>query len=280
MEALGEAGGREAIQSVTSVLYDDDPILRSSAVRALEFLPLHQRYQLLQPLMEDNVATVRMEVAQSLAGVPLDQVSPEQARQLESLFKWYLGIHEMHADMPETQLQKGVFYAERGDLPSAEAAYREALLLNPQLVPAYLNLADLLRSQNRDSEARELMLEVLQFAPDNGPTLHSLGLLETRSGTPDKALEYLGKAAALETDGSRHRFVYAIALHDLGQPQEAIRQLQALLRQLPRSEDVLLALTNYTAELGQRDQARSYARTLTEIAPGNTAYQQLLQKLK
>jgi tetratricopeptide (TPR) repeat protein len=182
--------------------------------------------------------------------------------------------------MPETQLQKGVFYVGRGDLPSAEAAYREALLLNNQLVPAYLNLADLLRSQNRDDEARELMLEVLKFAPDNAATLHSLGLLEARSGTPEKALDYLGKAAALETEGSRHRFVYAIALHDLGQPQEAITQLQALLRQLPRSEDVLLALANYSAELGQQDKARGYARTLTEIAPGNPAYKELLQKLK
>lgn len=280
MEAVAQGGGREAIQTVTSVLYDDDPILRSSAVRSLQFLPLHQRYQLLQPLMEDEVATVRMEVAQSLAGVPLDQVSPEQARQLETLFKWYLGIQALHADMPETNLQTGVFYVARGDLPSAEAAYREAISLNWQLVPAYLNLADLLRSQNRDEEARELMLQVLQFAPDSGDTLHSLGLLETRSGTPEKALQYLGRAAELETEGSRHRFVYAIALHDLGQPQAAITQLETLLRQLPRSEDVLLALANYNAELGQRDKARGYARTLTEIAPGNTAYQQLLQQLK
>ena len=43
LETLGQAGGREAIQSVTAVLYDDDPILRSSAVRSLQFLPLHQR---------------------------------------------------------------------------------------------------------------------------------------------------------------------------------------------------------------------------------------------
>jgi tetratricopeptide (TPR) repeat protein len=280
METIAQTGGREALQTVTAVLYDDDPILRASAVRSLQFLPLHQRYQLLQALLDDEVATVRMEVAQSLAGVPLDQVSPEQARQLEGLFKWYLDILSLHADMPETQLQLGVFYLERGDLPAAEAAYREALLLNRQLVPAYLNLADLLRSQNRDGEARELMLEVLRFAPDNGPTLHSLGLLETRSGKPDKALEYLGRAAELETDGSRHRFVYAIALHDLGQPQQAISQLQALLRQLPRSEDVLLALANYSAELGQRDKARAYAKTLTEISPGNTAYQRLLQGLQ
>ncbi len=279
MEAVAQGGGREAIQTVTSMLYDNDPILRASAVRSLDFLPLHQRYQLLQALIDDKVATVRMEVAMSLAGVPLDQVSPQQSSQLQALFKWYLELQQLHADMPETQLQLGVFYTARGDLPSAEAAYREALLLNPQLVPAYLNLADLLRSQNRDDQARELMLKVLAFAPDNGATLHSLGLLETRSGTPQKALEYLGKAAALETVGSRHRFVYAIALHDLGQPREAVTQLQGLLRQLPRSEDVLLALANYTAELGQGEQARAYAKTLTEISPQNPGYQTLLQDL-
>ena len=280
MEAVAQSGGREAIQTVTGVLYDDDPILRASAVRSLGFLPLNQRYQLLQSLMDDEVATVRMEVAQSLAGVPLDQVTPAQAAELESLYKWYLDILTLHAEMPETQLQLGVFYLERGELQSAEAAYREALRLNPQLVPAYLNLADLLRGQNRDGEARELMLKVLEFAPDNGPTLHSLGLLETRSGTPDKALDYLRRAAELETDGSRHRFVYAIALHDLGQPKQAIAQLQILLRQLPRSEDVLLALTNYSAELGLREQARRYAQTLVGISPGNQSYQQLLQQLK
>ena len=280
MEAVAQSGGREAIQTVTGVLYDDDPILRASAVRSLGFLPLNQRYQLLQSLMDDEVATVRMEVAQSLAGVPLDQVTPAQVAELESLYKWYLDILTLHAEMPETQLQLGVFYLERGELQSAEAAYREALRLNPQLVPAYLNLADLLRGQNRDGEARELMLKVLEFAPDNGPTLHSLGLLETRSGTPDKALDYLRRAAELETDGSRHRFVYAIALHDLGQPKQAIAQLQILLRQLPRSEDVLLALTNYSAELGLREQARRYAQTLVGISPGNQSYQQLLQQLK
>jgi tetratricopeptide (TPR) repeat protein len=190
-----------------------------------------------------------------------------------------LDILTTHADMPAIQLQMGLFYNARGDLPAAEAAYREALFLNSQLVPAYLNLADLLRSQNRDPQARELMQQVLEFAPDNGTTLHSLGLLETRSGTPEKALDYLRRAAELETDSSRHRFVYAIALHDLGQPQQAIAQLQNLLRQLPRNEDVLLALANYSAELGQRDRALAYAKTLTEISPGNAAYKQLLQQL-
>jgi len=279
MESLGEVGGRDALQTATTMLYDDDPLLRVSTVRALQFLPLHQRMQLLQPLFDDDITSVRMEVAMSLAGVPLDQVTPQQAKQLRALFSEYERIQSEHADMPGVQLQLGVFYVTRGDFPAAEAAYREALYLNPQLLPAYLNLADLLRAQAREDEARQLLLQALALAPDNGATLHSLGLLETRTGNSAKALEYLQKAAAMETLGTRHRFIYAIALHDLGQPQKAIVQLQALLRSVPRNQEVLTALANYNAELGQRDKALVYVRTLLEIAPGNQGYQQLFQQL-
>ena len=122
-------------------------------------------------------------------------------------------------------------------------------------------------------------LQALEIDPQNGPALHALGLLETRSANPQVALDYLQQAAQLETVGTRHRFVYAIALHDLGQPEQAVAQLQGLLRVVPQNQEVLLALTNYLAEQGKQQQAQAYARTLTQIAPGNQAYQQLLQSL-
>ena len=56
-------------------------------------------------------------------------------------------------------------------------------------------------------------------------------------------------------------------------------QLQKLLRSVPQSEEVLLALSNYSAELGQREKALGYARTLTQLAPGNRSYQQLYASL-
>ena len=130
-----------------------------------------------------------------------------------------------------------------------------------------------------DERCQLQLLQALQVDADNGPTLHALGLLETRSAEPEKALGYLQRAAELESSGTRHRFVYAIALHDLGQPREAIVQLQALLRSVPRNTDVLLALANYHAELGENSKALPYAATLIEIAPGNQAYQQLYQQL-
>tara|TARA_R110002110_G_scaffold205066_7_gene417146 strand:- start:287832 stop:290096 length:2265 start_codon:yes stop_codon:yes gene_type:complete len=279
MEAIGEAGGRDAVQAATTLLYDDDPLLRTSTVRSLQFASLPQRLQLLQPLFDDPITAVRMEIAVSLAGVPLDQIPPQQAEQLRKLFDEYLRIQRLHADMPGVQLQMGLFLLARRDLPAAEKAYREALHLNPQLIPAYLNLADLLRAQQRDTEARALLIKALQFAPDNAPTLHALGLLETRSGSSDKALDYLGRAAELETQGTRYRYVYAIALHDLGQPTKAIQQLQDILRQAPGNEEVLLALTNYSANLGQRERAAAYAEQLIRLSPGNRNYQQLYQQL-
>jgi tetratricopeptide (TPR) repeat protein len=279
VEGLGQIGGRDALQTATQLLYDDDPLLRSSTVRALDFLPLHQRYPLLEALIDDEVKIVRMDVAASLAGMPLDQVTPEQSEQLRGLFDEYLSTLQQDADMPGVQLQLGIFYVTRGDDKAAEAAYREALHLNSQLIPAYLNLADLLRGQSKDDEARKVLLQALSVAPQNGPTLHSLGLLETRSGQSDIALKYLQQAADLETEGTRHRFVYAIALHDLGKPNEAIEQLQKLLRSVPQSEEVLLALANYSAEQGQREKAQGYAKVLTQLAPGNRSYQQLYQSL-
>ena len=279
MEALGLAGGSDALQTATQLLYDDDPLLRASTVRALDFLPPQQRYQLLQALVNDDIKTVRMEVAVALAGVPPEQLPPEQAAALRALFKEFVDTLSLDSDMPGVQLQLGIFHLSRGDEEKAEKAYREALFLNNQFIPAYLNLADLMRGQARDDEARKLLAQALAIDADNGPVLHALGLLETRSGQPGLALDYLRQAAAVETEGTRHRFVYAIALHDLGQAPLAITQLQALLRDVPHNEDVLLALANYSAEAGQRERAAGYARTLMEVAPGNRAYQQMYREL-
>ncbi|MFT6957521.1 MAG: Tfp pilus assembly protein PilF [Halieaceae bacterium] len=281
IEAIANNGGgaRDTLQLASQFLYDDNTLIRTSTIRSIQGMPLSQRYQLLRPLIDDDVTAVRIEVATSLAGVPLDQISPEDATRLLALFKEYESIQRLHADMPGTQMQLGVFYFNRGDLPSSERAYREALTLNRQLVPAYLNLADLLRSADREPEARQQLLTALKIAPDNSATMHSLGLLETRGGNTELALDYLGRAAAQEEVGTRHRFVYAIALHDLGQPRAAVEQLQKLLRHYPENQEVLLALANYSDELGQRKQAIDYADSLLGLAPTNQTYQQLKQQL-
>ncbi|WP_146003535.1 tetratricopeptide repeat protein [Kineobactrum sediminis] len=279
LEALGRAGAPSLPGYATAQLESPEPLLRVSAVRSLAGLPLGQRYQLLKGLVADEITSVRMAVAEALAGVPPDQVSPAQGEQLRNLFGEYTRIQRQHADMPGVQLQLGIFLANRGDLPAAEKAYREALHLNPQLLPARLNLADLLRALQREDEARAEIMAALEVAPNSGAALHALGLLETRIGNREQALVHLQRAAELEQEGVRHRYVYAIALHDSGQPEQALARLEALQRSIPGNEEVLLALVNYSAELGNREKAVRYARELAATAPQNTRYRQLYQRL-
>ena len=84
----------------------------------------------------------------------------------------------------------------------------------------------------------------------------------------------------MEQQGVRHRYVYAIALHDSGDMEGALKQLRSVLRGAPRNTDILLALTNYSAEAGQRQQALGYAQKLVELDPRNPGYAQLLQQLQ
>jgi tetratricopeptide (TPR) repeat protein len=146
-------------------------------------------------------------------------------------------------------------------------------------VPARLNLADLLRARGRDDEARGELLRALEIAPGNADTLHALGLLEARMGNRDAALAHLGEAARTDAASARHRFVYAVALHDFGDARSAVEQLQALHRDLPADQEALLALVNYSAELGDRDAARRYAQKLIALDPNRGAYRRLAASL-
>ena len=177
------------------------------------------------------------------------------------------------------QLQLAAFFLARQQPEAAEQAYRRALAINPQFLPGILNLADLYRQLQRDDEARVLLDEAIRIAPETGSGYHALGLLETRAGNQDAALAALGKAAALESDGVRHRYVYAIALHDSGDGDAAIEQLRAVLRQAPDNPDILLALVTYSREAGRVGDARRYAQRLTRLDPANPAYRQLLDSL-
>jgi predicted CXXCH cytochrome family protein len=269
----------QAANIASSLLISDDPLLRVSAVRALRTLPLQRRFAALWALRDDPVAGVRMEVATALADVPMDQLDAERRSELQSLFREYVETQRRHADMPSIQMQLAIFLGARGDFPAAEAAYREAILINPQLLPARLNLADLLRGMGREEEARAQIHAALAVAPDSGDARHALGLLEARAGNGAAALENLAAAAAVETAGFRHRYVYAIALHDFGNVPEALETLRSLHRELPAQEEVLLALTNYSAEAGDTAAARRYVQRLLRLAPDNPGYRQLAASL-
>jgi tetratricopeptide (TPR) repeat protein len=276
---LGAFANREAYDTARQLLQSDDALLRLGAVRALEFLPPQQLLNLLTPLLWDTSTAVRLEIARLLAAVPLEQIQPAQARALKELFDEYLKTLSMDADMPEVQIQLGIFYSARQSWQAAEEAYLRALKLNPQALAAALNLADLYRQLAREDEARDLLLLAIEIAPGQSAPLHALGLLETRAGNTELALRYLADAARLEQAGTRHRYVYAIALHDSGQIDAAIEALKTLLRVAPQNTELLFALVGYCKEEGRMEEAKRYADRLRKLSPNNPNVQRLYEQL-
>jgi predicted CXXCH cytochrome family protein len=277
---LGNAGNRDSLGLAVSLLGDEDPMLRWSAVQALTQLPLEQRYRLLAPLMEDDILTVRMEVARSLATLPPGALDQQGDAKLQATFREYESVLQRHADVPESQLQLGLYFAGRQNWEPAERAYRRAIDLNPQLLAAYLNMADLYRTLGREDDGRVVLLGAIEGFPEQAAIWHALGLLEVREGNREAALGYLQRASALEQEGTRMRYVYAIALHDSGQIDKALGVLRPLLREAPDSPDLLMALASYSREAGRREDALRYAGKLRALLPGDRSVEQFYDSLQ
>ena len=247
------------IQNLAPLLRADSPLLRASAVRAVpDALPPARRYLLLRPLIDDPVLDVRMAVAEQLASLPLAELRDQDRPALQALFDEYRGVQRQHLDMPSVRLQLATFEGQQGDIARAEQHLRAAITLNPQLEPAVLNLADLLRQSGRDDEARALLTEGIAQSSDAAGLKHSLGLLEVRDGRRLTGLKWLKAAMETQPDNSRYRYVYAVALHDSGDVASALKLLADTNQKFPGQPDILNALITYHAQAGDTDTARRY----------------------
>jgi Tfp pilus assembly protein PilF len=167
--------------------------------------------------------------------------------------------------MPSVQMQLASFWLDRGDSEQALTALEEAVHLNPQLEPAVVNLVDLLRRTGKDDEASALLETSLALVPDSGNLWFSQGLHLIRLGDTESGLESLKRAAALEREGSRHRYVYAVALNDTGAKAQALSVLEALNASHPGQPDILNGLLAFARDAGDRPRYERYRAQLMSV---------------
>ena len=117
-------------------------------------------------------------------------------------------------------------------------------------MPALVNLADLYRVLGRDEAAEPLLRAALARSPQVPALHHALGLVLVRQRRMPDAIEALAAAARLGADEPRYGYVYAVALHDVGRRQEAVRVLERVLREHPGDHDARAALAAFVREGG------------------------------
>jgi len=143
-----------------------------------------------------------------------------------------------------------------------------------------VNLADLYRTQGRDSEGEKLLEQAIAVAPDAGEPVHALGLLKVRQKQYAEALNLLAKAAMLQPSNVAYSYVYAVALNSTGQPDQAIAVLQQSHQRRPADRRVLEGLVAFERDKGDLPAAIDYAKQLVQLTPNDPEAKAMLAQLQ
>jgi tetratricopeptide (TPR) repeat protein len=148
-----------------------------------------------------------------------------------------------------------------------KAEFQQALALNPKLVQARYFLAHVYLDLGRPEQARREMEAALAQAPGQPQLLALLGEAERQAGNPARSRDL--NRTALEADASfdEARYYLALALFDLGQREDAVRELERVVRSGPKVVDPYLSLGEAHLEAGRVDEALASLEQGSRIDP-------------
>ncbi len=253
---------QQGITIINQALGDDSAMVRAATLSAMDSVPANIRLPLAIGLANDPVRLVRNSVGRVLADIPDDQLKPDQLKALQQARQGFIDSQRANGDRPEAQANLGNYYSQRNNFTLAEQAYLEAIRLEATYTPAYINLASLYSHSGREQQAEDLLKRGLLRVRAKATLYHAIGLLWVRQQRSDEALAMLGRAASEAPENVRYSFVFAIALHDLGKPEQSVDVLKKALLQHPQNAQLITALFNYLTELGRDREAEQYKAML------------------
>jgi len=120
-----------------------------------------------------------------------------------------------------------------------------------------------LHQNGRIAEAEEGYRQVLHGQPDHPGALHLLGVTRQQQGDYQAALEFIGRAIAINPRKAVYRNNYGAAQQSLGRHEEAAESFQRALAIAPYYADALANLGMAQTSLGcETDAIASYQRAL------------------
>jgi len=279
LDRLRATATSQQLFTVQRLLGNDDPLVRGAALRFLEATDVRTRVDQGWPLLDDPDRTVRLEATRLLASL-MRQRLPEKFRaQLTRALEEYTQSQQVNADRPESHLNLGLMALAVGDMQQAEQAYRTALRLSPTFSPAYVNLADLYRQQQRDQEGEKILRQGIDAGVDSADLQHALGLLLVREQRLSESLPHLRQAAESAPESARYAYVFALALQKAGDLTQAVNVLQQAAERHPADREILVALITLHRDRGDLLAATAYADQLLQHYPDDAQVRALRDSL-
>lgn len=226
LAGFSQAPSRQALNLLQHNLTSKEPVVRLAALAAMAAYDIQRHWAWVKPLLQDPVKAVRLDAVRLLLNAPKQWRSKEEQAHWLAALNEYKTTLDFHNDSAAGQLNLGGYYLSLGDEAAAAKAYGLAIRREPFNPAAYLNFADLLRQQNKETEAMHQLQLALVKAPQSAEVHHALGLAHIRIKQYPPAIVSLAKAHQLAADNARFAFVYAVALNSTGQQQQALEVLE------------------------------------------------------
>lgn len=154
-------------------------------------------------------------------------------------------------------LFRGSRLIEAGRREEAVEAFRRALEINPESVPARGNLALLLTNLGELEEAKRLHLELLSLNPELGASLRGVAAILALEGKVEEAENYLRKAITVqEDDWSAHAILGGLLLRR-GASEEALQEFGRARRLEPSRKSIWRGEAMCLLDLARYEEALS-----------------------
>jgi protein O-GlcNAc transferase len=195
-------------------------------------------------------------VQESLNRIAADlfSASPHPAEAIQELKT----ILAADPQLAEGHLLLGIAYRAQGSpelMSEAVAELRQAIALKPSLLMARLTLARVYMDLGRTERAREELQAALAESPGRPDFLSVLGEAERQLGNPRRSADLNRQALAADAGFVQARYYLGLALIDLRQHADAIRELEFVAKSGVNPAEASLGLGTAYLGAGRTDAA-------------------------
>lgn len=223
LERMSGDQGKNTLVALARAVKHDNEMIRLGAIAGSSGYELNDRWQIISPLLQDEVLSVRAETAGALV-VHWSQMNADQKKRMAMPLEEYMEIQRFNSDRGFGRTNLANVYRDLGDLEQAKQGYEGAMTIEPYYENSYVNLADLYRMQNDEQAALETLVQGINAQPKSSALPYSAGLTLLRLGQPEQANSYLQRAAEQAVTNTQYWYVYGLAMEKF----DVLKAAQAL----------------------------------------------------
>jgi tetratricopeptide (TPR) repeat protein len=277
---LSSYQSEQAKNALRKALNDPDPLLRYIAVENFIASDSSELMNVLVPLLNDPVRSVRIEAASRLSTFKKNAFNEIQFGLFQKALDEYRITQEYVADFPMGRHNLGNYYSKLNDKEKAVQNYKEAIAIDNLFYPSKVNLALLYYQQGKMDAAAALFQDLIVNHPEITDGYYYLALLYGEQKNYTEAIALLETASIKIQSNARIFYNFGLLYQMIGQNDKCEATLIKGLSLEPCNFDLLYALYAFYMNQNNRTKAARYVEQLKICFPDEKQVQEIYSNFK